>query len=108
MLAKLKYHCRTWLSTGNKELFLDLLLDHHGNGEFLDGCIIEADVLLVGCSIGTSSMDGNCSGMCRDLECNASNNNVFGDQQDEAKVSMAASTLCGRDGMGIGIDLLGQ
>jgi len=47
----------------SEELFLDFLLDHHGSDEFLDGCLYEADLLLLGCSIGTGSMHGDWSRM---------------------------------------------
>jgi len=46
-----------------EELFLGFLLNHSGYGKFLDGGIVEMDVFLSGCHIGTCSMNRDQSGM---------------------------------------------
>jgi len=76
----------------SEELFLDLLLDCHSNGEFLDGCIEEMDVLLSGRSIGPCSMIGDQSWMCWELKGNASDDNVLRNGHDKAKMAMATAT----------------
>jgi len=46
--------------------------------------------------------------VCRELKLNSSKSHVGSIGHDKAEVTMETTAMCGRDGMGIGVDFFGE